>query len=261
MKYEEYTCAGPTHLPQNQQALVANQPQPIICTATQSNFPDWWKWDSIGAGCIPRCGGCHCGNCQPGGKEMNLAEERVLEVVKSGLTYTAADDHSERPHWHAKYPWVGDTASLPNRIAVEATFYRTERRLAREPEWKAAYAAQVHEMVKRQAAMKLSKDILQAWSGPVWYISHLIAPNPCSVTTPVRLVWNSSQICRGMSLNDLLLKGPDVLNQSSRKAPSWSGKHFRRPSPRVAPSKTLGTLCYRGSSEKMPSVSLKNTPS
>ncbi len=67
-------------------------------------------------------------------------------------------------------------------------------------------------MVNCRAAMKLSKKALLTWSGPVWYISHLIAPNPHSVTTPVRLVWNSSQKFRGLSLNDLLLKGPDVLN-------------------------------------------------
>lgn len=91
---------------------------------------------------------------------MTLAEERELEVVKNGLTYVAADEHSERPHWHAKYPWVEDPATLPsNRSAVEATFFRTERQLTREPEWKAAYAAQVHEMVERRAAMKLSKDV------------------------------------------------------------------------------------------------------
>lgn len=51
------------------------------------------------------------------------------------------------------------------------------------------------------------------WKGPVWYMSHLIAPNLQSVKTPVRLVWNSSQKCNGVSLNDLLMKGPDVLNQ------------------------------------------------
>lgn len=50
------------------------------------------------------------------------------------------------------------------------------------------------------------------WTGPVWYISHLIAPNPYSITTLVRLVWNSSQTFRGVSNNDLLLKGPDVFN-------------------------------------------------
>lgn len=27
------------------------------------DFLEWWKWDSIGAACVPKCGGC--GNCQP----------------------------------------------------------------------------------------------------------------------------------------------------------------------------------------------------
>ncbi len=74
------------------------------------------------------------------------------------------------------------------------------------------YAAQVHEMVERGAAIKLSEDMINSWNGPVWYVSHLIAPNPHSVTTPVRLVWNSSQKFKGVSMNDLLLKGTDVLN-------------------------------------------------
>lgn len=61
---------------------------------------------------------------------MTLAEERELEVVKSGLTYVGADDHSDNPHWHAKYPWGEDLATLSsNRSAVEATFLRTERQL------------------------------------------------------------------------------------------------------------------------------------
>lgn len=182
-------------------------------SAASRDFINWWRWDSIGAACEPRCGGCRCGNCQPGGKEMTISEERELEQIKSGLTYVTGDHHSEKPHWHAKYPWMEDLATLPNnRRAVEATFLRTEKQLAREMEWKVAYKAQVHDMIDRNAAIKLSKEVLENWTGPVWYISHLIAPNPHSVTTPVRLVWNSSQKCRGQSLNDLLIKGPDVLN-------------------------------------------------
>ncbi|KAK7928986.1 hypothetical protein WMY93_005381 [Mugilogobius chulae] len=154
-----------------------------------------------------------CGNCQPGGKEMTLAEERELEVIKDGLTYVKGDAHVNTPHWDAKYPWTQDPASLPNnKDAVKATFLRTERQLDREPEWKAAYTAQVHEMVERRAAIKLTKEMRSNWKGPVWYVSHLVAPNPHSVTTPVRLVWNSSQKFRGQSMNDILLKGPDVLN-------------------------------------------------
>ncbi|KAK3540848.1 hypothetical protein QTP86_002344 [Hemibagrus guttatus] len=111
----------------------------------------------------------------------------------------------------AKYPWIEDPDSLPNnRGAVEATFLRTEKQLTKDPEWKAAYSAQVKGMLDRGAAVKLSESAIANWDGPV---CHLIAPNPHSITTPVRLVWNSSQRFRGISMNDLLMKGPDVLNQ------------------------------------------------
>lgn len=66
-------------------------------------------------------------------------------------------------------------------------------------------------MVERGAAKKLTKEMIDNWDGAVWYISHLVAPNPHSLKTPVCIVWNSSQKFEGMSLNDLLLKGPDVL--------------------------------------------------
>lgn len=172
---------------------------------------EWWKWDSIGAACEPRCGGCRCGNCQPGGKEITISEERELEQIKSGLTYVSGDHHSEKPHWHAKYPWMEVLVTLPNnRRAVEATFLRTEKQLARELEWNVAYKVQVHDMVERNTAVKLSKEELVSWTEPV---CHLIAANPHSVTMPVCLVWNSSQKFRGQSLNDLLIKGPDVLNE------------------------------------------------
>ncbi len=200
LMYEEHICAKPT-IKSSYSAISSR------------DFIEWWRWDSIGAPCTPKCGGCRCGSCQLGGKEMTLAEERELEVVKGGLTYVGADDHSDSPHWHARYPWLIDPSTLPNNIkAVEATFLRTERQLAKELQWKKAYGAQVHEMVDRRAARKLTKENLTNWNGPVWYISHLIAPNPHSVTTPVRLVWNSSQKYKGQSLNDLLMKGPDVLN-------------------------------------------------
>lgn len=143
---------------------------------------------------------------------MTLSEERELEIIRKGLTYIEADAHSDEPHWDIKYPWIRDPSSLPyNRSGVEATL-RTEKQLKKEPEWKIAYTAQVHEMVERRAAKKLTKEMIASWKGPVWYVSHLVAPNPHSVTTPVRLVWNSSQKFKGVSMNDLLLKGPDVLN-------------------------------------------------
>ena len=52
------------------------------------------------------------------------------------------------------------------------------------------------------------KKELQEWSGPKFYISHLAVVNTWSHSTPVRIVFNSSQVCQGMSLNSCLAKGP-----------------------------------------------------
>ena len=211
VKYEEIPAEGPfiTESIRLDDTMVEAK----YTAASHREFLEWWKWDSIGAACDPKCGGCRCGNCQPGGKEMTLAEEREFEIIKEGLTYVMEDEHSKSPHWDARYPWINDPASLPNnRSGVEATFLRTEKRLRKEPEWFAAYKDQIHEMVERGAAKKLTKEMTDNWKGPVWYVSHLVAPNPHSVTTPVRIVWNSSQTFKGVSMNDMLLKGPDVLN-------------------------------------------------
>lgn len=137
-------------------------------------------------------------------KEMENGKERELEIIRNGLTYVKADAQINEPHWDTKYSWTEDPISLTNnKSGVQDTLLRTEKQLKKEPEWKRVYAAQVYEMVERRAAMKLTKEIIASWKGPVWLVSHLVAPNPHSVTTPVHLVWNSSQ-----KFKTLLLKGP-----------------------------------------------------
>ncbi len=144
---------------------------------------------------------------------MTLAEERELEIIRECLTYVEEDSHSTAPHWDTKYPWIQDPATLPyNRSEVETAFLRTEKQLQRVPEWQGIYAAQVHDMVERGAVTKLTREVIERWNGPISYVSHLVAPNPHSTATPVRLVWNSSQKFKGLSMNYILLKGPDVLN-------------------------------------------------
>lgn len=181
--------------------------------ATNKEVFEWFKWDSIGAACNPKCGSCKCGKCSPGGQEITLGEERDLEKIKSCFSYVLADKHSDAPHWDTAYPWKANPAILPNnRQAVEATFRNTEARLAKEPLWKVAYREQIQDMVSRGAGVKLTREQIEDWKGPVWYISHLVAPKPHSSSMPVRIVWNSSQEFKGMSLNNLVHQGPDVLN-------------------------------------------------
>lgn len=99
---------------------------------------------------------------------MTLAEERELEIIKGGLTYKKGDAHTLSPHWDTRYPWTVDPASLPNnKAAVQACFLKMEKQLSKESDWKVAYANQIHEMIERGAAIKLSKEIMEKWNGPV----------------------------------------------------------------------------------------------
>ncbi len=66
------------------------------------------------------------------------------------------------------------------------------------------------DMVDRQVARKLTPEELKEWKGPMFYIAHLAVINPRSNSTPVRIVFNSSQSHHGVSLNFCLAKGPDA---------------------------------------------------
>ena len=64
-------------------------------------------------------------------------------------------------------------------------------------------------MAQRDVARKLSHLEINDWKGPVFYLSHLAVEQLKSLTTPVRIVFNSSQLFPGVSLNSFLAKGPD----------------------------------------------------
>ena len=66
-----------------------------------------------------------------------------------------------------------------------------------------------------KVARVVTEEELKSWTasgGETYYISHQMAPNPSSKTTPVRVVFNSSQKYKGHSLNNSWELGTDVMN-------------------------------------------------
>lgn len=61
VKYEELTSRVPEQPLANSQATI--QLQESSTAAVSLDFLKWWRWDSIGAACEPKCGSCCCGNC------------------------------------------------------------------------------------------------------------------------------------------------------------------------------------------------------
>jgi hypothetical protein len=161
--------------------------------------------EELGVEVAPRCGGCKCTKCPVPGHTFSFTEERELDLIRSNLQYDA-----ESKRWVTSYPWIVDPTNLPdNYCSVLATLKSTERKLKSDDSWARIYKAQIEDMVLRGVARKLSAKELSNWKGPKFYISHLAVVNPKSSTTPVRIVFNSSQKYEGVSLNSFLAKGPD----------------------------------------------------
>lgn len=161
--------------------------------------------EELGTEVVPRCGGCKCSKCPVSGHTFSFHEERELDMIREILKY---DSVGQR--WVTSYPWISNPTDLPkNYNSALATLKSTERRLRNDSKWGEIYQSQIEDMVTRKVARKLSEEEIGKWEGPIFYISHLAVVNPKSSTTPVRIVFNSSQKFHGMSLNSFLAKGPD----------------------------------------------------
>ena len=162
--------------------------------------------ENLGIEINPKCGSCRCGKCPIVGHTFSFAEEQELELIRRNLRYD-----TENLHWVTKYPWIKDPNLLPNNYcSAVATLRRTEKTLLKDESWARVYHEQVCDMVERKVARLLTLKEIQHWNGPMFYLSHLAVVNPKSKTTPVRIVFNSSQMYHGVSLNSMLAKGPDA---------------------------------------------------
>ena len=161
--------------------------------------------EELGTEVIPGCGGCRCGKCPTVGHTYSFKEEQELDIIRKNLEY----DESLQC-WVTSYPWTVDPNSLPdNYSAALATLKKTERTLTKDAIWARKYEEQIQDMIDRKVARKLRPEEIREWKGPVFYISHLAVHNPNSNSTPIRIVFNSSQVFNGVSLNSCLAKGLD----------------------------------------------------
>lgn len=168
----------------------------------------FFKLDTMGTECTPRCISCLCKKC-PGGGNLTAKEECELALIDRGLCY---NEREER--WEASYPWIKDPLMLPNNFkAARARLESTERRLNRlGSEYAVAYGNEITDMVQRNIAVRLEDKEIEEYDGPVHFIPHHEVLKPGSCSTPVRIVFDSSSNYLDHKLNDYWAKGPNLLN-------------------------------------------------
>ncbi|XP_058456723.1 uncharacterized protein LOC131434094 [Malaya genurostris] len=112
--------------------------------------------------------------------------------------------------------WKYDVVDFPNsRPMAERRLFCLEKRLARNPELYANVRKQISDYQAKGYAHVASNSELSAIDrNRIWYLPLRVVINP-KKPEKVRVVWDAAATVQGISLNSVLLKGPDLLTPLS----------------------------------------------
>ena len=140
--------------------------------------------------------------------QANLAKSQV-----HGLSEVQEHENVEivNGEVHVRYPFKRDPRCLPNNrhIVLKIAGKLWER--LKKDNLLADYNAEVKKYIDRGTFVELTDDEISSYQGPAQYITHHGVLKD-SASTPLRVVTNSSFKNGTFSLNCLLPKGPNSLN-------------------------------------------------
>ena len=177
---------------------------------------EFFEQESLGVNAMPKCGACACGQCVLKGQPMSLKMEKAYQEFKENLVYLPEGlPNDPGPFFQTSYKWDTPKENLvPNYAAVKATYHRTKKRLQKDPAFEEIYDRQLKDLIDMGVARELKSGELESWISegkPYYYIAHQMVVNESNKTTPIRVVFNSSQKFAGHSLNNSWNLGPDLI--------------------------------------------------
>jgi len=170
---------------------------------------DFLSAEAFGVEIPKRCKMCNnCKECSFKASSLTWVENQELQEIEKGLTLDTVEKK-----WTAVYPFKEDPSVMKdNYRQALACMEKTEKRLLKLGQL-ADFNQQFKESIDRGVFKELGPEEINCYEGPINYITivETFKPGPLS-TTPIRLCMNSSMKYAGVSLNDLLMKGPPALN-------------------------------------------------
>ena len=168
-----------------------------------------WESDNLGVEPPRRCRKClQCaerGDCSDKQVVHSIKEELELKLIEENVKII--DGKVE-----VRYQFLKDPSSCfkNNRHEVERIEEKLWRNLEKENLLE-TYHEEIRKYIARGTFVELSDSEMIEYTGPINYITHHGVMKD-SVTTPLRVVTNSSKKNGKFSLNDLMPKGPNSLN-------------------------------------------------
>ena len=174
--------------------------------------PEFWESDGMGVlppRKCPKCRQCaERGECSEAHFQISLKEEAELKLISDNVQIIDGEIH-------VRYPFIKDPSCLPdNRFAAVRVAKRLWQSLKKDGLLQ-AYHDEIRKYMERGTFVKLTKEEIASYEGPHQWISHH-GVLKSSVSTPLRVVTNSSFDNGGNSLNSCLPKGPNSLNDMNK---------------------------------------------
>lgn len=135
-------------------------------------------------------------------------EKRALEILETTTVRVG-------PRFQTGLLWRNDDTQLPDSRSMAMRRLRNvEDKMARDSTYAAMYKENIENYVKKGYARKLTATEAAKTSRRTWYLPHFGVSNP-NKPGRLRLVFDAAAAVEGVSLNSMLLTGPDQIQSLS----------------------------------------------
>ena len=135
---------------------------------------------------------------------MSTDDKQALKILQTGTV-------KEESHYKTPLLWDGEPNLPNNRAMAVSRLHCTEKKLKKNPELAKKYQDVISDYVAKGHARKMTPEEAKITSSKMWYLPHHAVLNP-NKPGKVRVVFDAASRFDGVSLNDKLLTGPDLLN-------------------------------------------------
>ncbi|KAL7881025.1 hypothetical protein SRHO_G00032790 [Serrasalmus rhombeus] len=135
--------------------------------------------------------------------EMSIEDKQFLEIANGALLKDG--------HYSLNLPFRKPDVFMPNnRQVAEQRLQSLKRKMKRDEQYKQEYIAFLNDIFENNYAEEIPQEDLAQPPGRVWYLPHHGVYHPKK--KKLRVVFDCAASFHGVSLNTVLLQGPDLTN-------------------------------------------------
>ncbi|XP_075161362.1 uncharacterized protein LOC142234165 [Haematobia irritans] len=135
---------------------------------------------------------------------ISADDEKAIRILESTCNFKG-------DRYEIGLPWINPNIEFPDsyKTALKRSIC-LKRKMQNDMELKLKVVYQVNNLIQKGYARTVRQEELRSTRSRVWYLPIFVTFNP-NKPHRVRLVWDTAAKTEGISLNDLLLVGPDLL--------------------------------------------------